>query len=341
MKKEKFRGLLFLLAGGILLLFIWLINSYFEVIMRREGLTDTELEKIYQYHYIMIVDNRNTSFWQAVYENASEEAKAQDAVVELRGIGWTQDYDKADFMDMSIAAQVDGIILEYNGEAGLDNKINEAEEKGIPVVTIVNDAPKTRRQSFVGITDYQLGQAYGAQVAALVNEDTTRVLVLLNRDKSQEITQNQLYSQINSAIVEKSGAGRVKVQAQNLMSKSQFDAEEAIRNIFQSHEGPPEILVCLDEITTECACQAMIDFNMVGEVQVVGYYTTRTIIDALAKGLIPMTFTMDTVQIGKYSVEALTEYHYEGRVNSYYNVDLNFITGGDVRMDEEKSSEKK
>lgn len=177
----------------------------------------------------------------------------------------------------------------------------------------------------MGISDYQLGQAYGAQVANLVDDNTEKVLVLMNRE--QEVDKNQLYSQINSAVVEKAGqTGKIKVQAQNLMSKSQFDTEEAIRNIFQSPEGPPEILVCLDEVTTECAYQAMVDYNMVGEVNIVGYYTSDTIMEAVKKGLVPVTFSMDTAQIGTYSVEALTEYWKEGRSNSYYNVDLNFIT---------------
>lgn len=56
----------------------------------------------------------------------------------IKGLETGEDYDKADYMDMSIAAQVDGIILEYNGEEGIQEKIDEAVEKGIPVVTIVS-----------------------------------------------------------------------------------------------------------------------------------------------------------------------------------------------------------
>ena len=48
--------------------------------------------------------------------------------------------------------------------------------------------------------------------------------------------------------------------------------------------------------------------------------------DAVRKGLIPVTCTLDTEQLGRDSVDALWEYGQEGRVNSYYNVDLKFIT---------------
>ena len=47
--------------------------------------------------------------------------------------------------------------------------------------------------------------------------------------------------------------------------------------------------------------------------------------EAVKNGLIPVTISMNVEQIGKYSIEALTEYWEEGRTNAYYNVDLDVI----------------
>lgn len=340
MKKQKIHKeiLLILLAVIIRGLFMALLTFYYGRIMENAGVSANELTHVYRYQYEMIVDSRNRTFWEAVYENARKEALAHDAVLELKGSESAADYSKADYMDMSIAAKADGIILEYNGEEGLQEKINEAVNKGIPVVTIVNDAPRSFRQSFVGINDYQLGQTYGEQVADLVDDHTERILVLLNRE--QELGQNQLYRQIYSAVENKESADRkIRIQSQNIMSQSQFDTEEAIRSIFQSPEGPPEILVCMDEVTTECAYQAMIDFNLVGEVKIIGYYTSKTIMDGVKKGLIPVTLSMDVEQIGAYSIEALTEYLEVGRANSYYTVDMDVITGDNWKQQEKEYGE--
>lgn len=327
MKKKKRINkeiLLMIMSVAIAGLFIVLMTSYYGRIMENAGVASDEAGQVYRHHYEMIVDSRNLTFWKAVYENAREEALAHDAILEIRGIESVDEYSKLDYMDMSIAAQVDGIILEYNGENGLQEKIDEAVKLGIPVVTIVNDAPQSLRQSFVGINDYQMGQEYGELVKKLVDDQTKRVLVLLNRE--QDLGQNQLYAQINNAVDNMGYDRKIKIQSQNIMSQSQFDIEEVIRSIFQAPEGPPEIPVCLDEVTTECAYQALIDFNMVGEVKIIGYYTSKTIMDAVGKGLIPVTLSMDVKQIGTYSIEALTEYWEVGRTNSYYTVDLNVIT---------------
>ncbi|MDO5136540.1 MAG: substrate-binding domain-containing protein [Eubacteriales bacterium] len=317
--------LLMILTICMAMVFIFLISAYYGEIMEDVGASADEMNQVYDHQYELIVDSRNQTFWEDVYENARKEALENGAVLEMKGTESGGDHSKADYLDMSIDAQVDGIILEYNGEKDIEEKIDEAVRKGIPVVTIVNDATKSLRQSFVGINDYQLGQAYGAQVANLIDENTEKVLVLLNRET--DLGQNQLYAQIHSAIEDKlEGRQIIRIQSRNIMSQSQFDTEEEIRSIFQGEEGPPQILVCLDEVTTECAYQAMIDYNMVGDVKIIGYYTSKTIMDGVKKGLIPVTLTMDVEQIGAYSIEALTEYHKVGRTNSYYTVDLDVIT---------------
>ena len=157
-----------------------------------------------------------------------------------------------------------------------------------------------------------------------MDSDTRKVLVLLNRE--QDLGQNQLYAQINNAVENAGEDQKIIIRSRNIMSQSQFDTEEEIRSIFQAQDGPPEILVCLDEVTTECAYQAMIDYNLVGEVKIIGYFTSKTIMEAVSKGLIPVTISMDVEQIGAHSIEALTEYWEVGRTNSYYMVDLNVVT---------------
>lgn len=277
----------------------------------------------------MIVGSGKNEFWQAVYASAKKAAENHNAYLEFHASDMGTGYDEIDYMEISIAAGADGIILEFNGEEALKKEIDKAEAAGIPVITIMNDAPDSKRQSFVGVNDYQMGQAYGEQVAALLDEKTETALILLDSEKG-DFEKSQIYSQISNVVMEQENGENVKIQAQNLMPENKFDIEEAIRTIFQSPEGPPQILVCMDEVTTECAYQAMIDFNMVGEVKIIGYYVSDTIREAVNKGLIPVTCTLDTEKMGKDCIEALWEYKQEGRVNSYYNVELEFVSKNEI-----------
>ena len=79
------------------------------------------------------------------------------------------------------------------------------------------------------------------------------------------------------------------------------------------------------EAVSRGARQAVLDFNLAGKVKIIGYYTSEDILAAVEKGVISVTCDVDTTQLGQYSVEALTNYIKDGRTNSYYNVDINFL----------------
>lgn len=101
------------------------------------------------------MQTKNLSYFSA-FRSIKREAAAENAYVELKGRSLTTGYSMVDFMNMSIASGVDGIWLEYTGEEGLQEKIDDAVMAGIPVITLLNDAPVTKRSSYVGINSYQL-----------------------------------------------------------------------------------------------------------------------------------------------------------------------------------------
>ena len=330
MKKTGNRETVLILLGIFIVgFFVFFTNNFYKSVWKKSGLEEAEESRVYESQYEMIVGSGKNEFWQAVYASAKKAAENHNAYLEFHASDMGTGYNEIDYMEISIAAGADGIILEFNGEEALKKEIDKAEAAGIPVITIMNDAPDSKRQSFVGVNDYQMGQAYGEQVAALLDEKTETALILLDSEKG-DFEKSQIYSQISNVVMEQENGENVKIQAQNLMPENKFDIEEAIRTIFQSPEGPPQILVCMDEVTTECAYQAMIDFNMVGEVKIIGYYVSDTIREAVNKGLIPVTCTLDTEKMGKDCIEALWEYKQEGRVNSYYNVELEFVSKNEI-----------
>ena len=51
---------------------------------------------------------------------------------------------------------------------------------------------------------------------------------------------------------------------------------------------------------------AVLDFNLAGKVVLIGYYSSDDILTAVEKGVISVTCDVDTEQLGRYSIEALT-----------------------------------
>lgn len=92
-----------------------------------------------------------------------------------------------------------------------------------------------------------------------------------------------------------------------------------------------DVLICLDELSTTCAYQAVVDFNRVGQIDIIGYYDSEAILRGIERNVIHSTIALDTKELGEYSIEALEEYRETGHVSDYFGVDTDLITIENVR----------
>lgn len=283
----------------------------------------------YRAHYVLITKDMATSFWQSVYESAKNEAVANNIYIEQIGSNLSEKYSMEDYLRISIASKVDGIIICPDESDSISELINEAADNGIPVVTILKDDINTKRVSFVGLNSVELGLVYGTQIYNQITKDTRNIYILMHSSETNSMN-DMIFNQIKKTLNEKLDRNHVNLQPYYISDVSEFDSEEAIRDIFVSSDIVPDMLVCMDEVDTECACQAIVDYNKVGDVTIIGSYTSDVILEAIHKKLAALTVAMDTEQLGKQSVQALLEYQEMGYVNNYYNVDLHIINYNNV-----------
>ena len=72
------------------------------------------------------------------------------------------------------------------------------------------------------------------------------------------------------------------------------------------------------------------DYNQVGEVDVIGYYDSPSTLQAIERQVVYSTVSIDTAQMGKYCVAALDEYNELGNVSEYFSVDVTVINHQNV-----------
>ena len=323
--KKSTLTVFFVLAGCMLFLSgIWV---YFQKTLDKVDLVEGEGAASYEKHYLMISGEENNLMWDSIYESASEAAKEEDAYVELISPQQGDSYTQADYLRIGIASQVDGIILEADGSSEEEALIQEALEDGIPVVTVLTDDSSSARISFVGLNSYQLGNAYTEQILGLLKKDQSTNVMLLSNSQSKTQETNLIYYQIKKELEEKKAKEQdVTITEYSINSSSDFDTEEFVRDIFVNGESLPDVLVCMDEVVTECVYQALVDYNEVGNVDVVGFYYSDVILDAISKGIISSAIALDMEEVGRYSINALEEYFSLGHTSSYYSVGQHVIT---------------
>lgn len=300
--------------------------GYYKYKINEIDLVNNQSYEDYEYHYALITGNDDDFFWNSVYEGAKEKGRQLNVYVENFGKNLNFPYSINELIEMAIAAKVDGIIVKAEGDERTQELINCAVEIEIPVVTVLEDASYSNRQCFVGVNNYNLGKEYGTQVLNASNENTRKVMVLIDssiRDTSHNI--------ILSGIRETLEDTEIEVTPAAIDRESTFSSEEAIRDIVMDMENSPDIIICLNSVDTVCAYQAVVDFNKVGEINIIGYYNSETVLTAIQKNIIYSTIVIDTNQMGAYSVEALNEYKTSSRVSNYISVDTNLISAKDVK----------
>lgn len=289
--------------------------------------------KQYDKYYVMIARDTNTSFWQSVYEGAYAAGLEENSYVDLLNGSFDKNYSRGDLMRIATASEVDGIIVAADESEEMTELINEAAAQGIPVVTLYGDNTQSDRCTFVGIGSYDLGREYGRQVLEIIQEEErpVKVMVLVNT-YALDSGQNILYSGIQETIEkEKQEGTEIELSLVSVDDSNAFAVEESIRDIFMEEELP-DIIVCLNELNTICVYQAVVDYNKVGQVNILGYYDSDTIIKAIDRNVIYATISIDTMQMGKYCVEALTEYNTFGNTSQYFIADIELINKGNVAL---------
>ena len=344
-EKRIVRQYLLLIVTLILMLATLVAGSLF-FRLYRTGLVSQAESNIYDKYYVMITDNYKSDFWQSVYKGAFEKAKESNIYVDLFGEQFSQDYSVEELMEIAIASEVDGIIVYANETLEMSHVINKAVNAGIPVVTLYGDCTRSDRLSFIGVGSYSIGKMYGGQIIDIIKEkrreeliesetiedrSQIKITVLANAD-TKDTGQNIIISGIQETINQDNVTdSEYLVSIVTVDNANSFSVEESIRDIFLGEEIP-DVIVCLNELSTVCTYQAVVDFNMVGEVSILGYYDSEAIVSAIERGGVYATVSIDAAQMGEYSVTALTDYHELGNISEYYLADVTLINQDNVEQ---------
>ena len=300
----------------------------------------------YDEYYVMISDNQRSSFMQNIYDSAYNEGQKKGVYVDFLGDNLPNNYTQKDLMQIAIASEVDGIILDADESEDMTELIDLASQKGIPVVTLLNDNTASKRCSFVGIGGYEIGREYGGQVIQIAKELRKQYFMSTQEAREEEIasidvailinsennsaSQNVIISGIREAVEnDESSKTAANIRIVSVDNSNAFSVEESIRDIFNEEEVPA-VIVCLDELSTTCVYQAVIDYNVVGKVNILGYYDSNTIINGIDRGVIYSTLSVDTSQLGEYCVTALNDYNKLGATSQYYTGDVTLINRNNV-----------
>ena len=316
MKVSRNKVVVSILAGIVLVLFIATVAGlfYYREMIKKLGEVHEEEFTEYPRLYAYIAEDPDSQLSNRIYKEIAEYAVENDCYVEMTGQNLSTSYSKADRMNIAISSKVDGSILEGDDSKETADLIDKATANGIPVVTVLSDCQTSSRKSFVGLNNFSLGSEYGEELATIGEMNKKyplNALILLDGDDGNS-------DDIIHAAIQQSVTGRlIKLTSAVVDTSSPFTSEESVMNILDGLATIPDVIICLNDRTTESAIQCIVEKNLVGKTTILGYYDSDTILKAIDRGSVYATFAIETKTVAKQCVNALNEYNNTGFVSEY------------------------
>ncbi|MFI3208286.1 MAG: hypothetical protein R3Y40_04055 [Eubacteriales bacterium] len=149
-----------------------------------------------------------------------------------------------------------------------------------------------------------------------------------NSDTGKNTTYLGLKEYLDNALEESGQAYDIEIEAVAMNRDETFVADETISNIIVG--GTADIIICLTAEDTESAYQSIVDYNEVGNIEIIGYYESEIILEAIEKEIINTTITISGEDVGYQCVMALYEYQQSGYVNGYLPVEITTLDDSNV-----------
>ena len=323
-RKLKSNSALAIAAGcAVVFMFIATIISVFLYKKRMDEAENLLVEakySQYQSYVVMISSDDESDFWQQVYKAAKEYGDEYGVYVDMLSESIDNNYRKNELIEMAIESDCDAILVEGDDTSETAEMVAKANAQGIAVFTLNSDMAVESRDTVASL--------YGkALLDNLVRQNQVMVFGGNSINKTYADTfisniQNVLEGadivnaplEYEEKIVEKEGA---------------FATEEYIQNLFKENTLAP-VVICLDEDSTDTFYQAMIDYNKVGTILLLGSNCSETILIGIKQGVIASTVYVDPTDIGKAAVGAYVEYRDSGYVSEYISVEAKIINKDNV-----------
>ena len=328
-KRNKLKVAVTLFMFGLIIAAVFMMLYFYQQVRVIDNYLEADQD--FKWHFAMISDAPRIGRWQEIFQGGAEQGRELDVYVENWGVHLQQDFPLDKHLEMAIAAQVDGIIL---ASGAVDDNVfeltNRAVEAGIPVVTMITDLPGSQRNAFISLNDYAIGELFGQQLIEIVETrlqegvwENLNVTVLI--DNAQDVGVSSLiYRGIFEAIREY--AHLMDISSLEVGGSGEFEAEERVRDLFLDAQRRPDVFITLNATNTMIARQSLVEYNLVGQVTLMGTSVNDIILEDISLGLIKSTVFIDERNMGAQAIELLNANVVTGYSSDYRIADVELIT---------------
>ncbi|MDR1144191.1 MAG: substrate-binding domain-containing protein [Spirochaetaceae bacterium] len=291
------------------------------------------------YHFSMYLPDNRNSFFEGIIQGAERAAEELNSAVSIHSIDPAKNE-----LETAAFTGVDGVIVcPYLDDALARRQLEKLSQYQMPAVLINHNLPNDRPWPFIGVNNFDMGRRIG-MLSMLPGGEPVRLAVVYS-DKAPGIyAERELVEMGISAALENRLEGAILRYRTNL---NPLDAETLLVRLFRGGNGsdagsaetagfPGEgsmainTIVFTDPADTIAAAQTLVDLNLVGRMQVIGFGADAGVTESIRKGIISASVVINSDRIGYEAVRSLAAIRTTGYTSTSIDTGIDIITGGNL-----------
>lgn len=307
----------------IFILFIMIVSAF--VFLRMQVANVSTDEQKYRYHYVFVGDTGDSRMLEIINDAAGEYGRKSGVYVEALDTGDESDSSYADRIDMAVAMGVNGIIVGAQEEKDIADAVERASVAEIPVVTVLSDCPDSLRKTFIEPDVYDVGRTYARSIIAVAGARKLNIAVLVESDDN-----DRFMAGLSDTLQNEGNHLDINIITEDITDMPNFRLMDLVAEVLTDEEMDIDMLLCPTEYTTQIVYQSVMDHDLAGSSQIVGYGINESLLRAVSNGEISALVYIDADQTGMECVDALNGYIDSGVTRDHVTVESIMITSGNI-----------
>lgn len=305
-----------------LLFVLFFLGSIQSIVKLSEIKPEEKPQEHPAYHFALFLPEERYSFFDLISEGAEAGGDKYNAAVSLHPIR-----EGAQDLDHAVFSGIDGVILYPNqDEERVRDTLYKLSAADISVVMVEHSISDDAPWPFVGTNTFEIGKKVGGQ---LENRETAIEAAVIYSKKSPGIlAERDLFSLgLRAALSSRQSLHMREV----ITSLNPLDAEALTYQMLKSDERIDTIILT-DPRDSLAAAQVLVDMNLVGTVQLIGYGSDPALLDYVEKEVVSATVVTEAWDIGFFAVKTLVELRESGNAASYIDTGVQIVDAESVAL---------
>jgi ribose transport system substrate-binding protein len=273
-----------------------------------------EKQDVLNYHFALYLPDNRNSFFTGILRGAKRAAEEVNAAISVHSIDPnTYELEMASYIGMDGA-----VVCPYLDDALARRQLVKLGR--IPTVLINHNVPHDQPWPFIGTNNFDVGRRIG-MIAGTISEDPIHLVIVYSDKVPGMYGERELVEMGITAALQDRLSGPITELRTTL---NPLDAEELLYRLFFTN---PEsnIIVFTDSNDTIAAAQTLIDMNLVGRVQIIGFGNDPGIEDNIRKGVIVASIVINPERIGYEAIRSLAALRTTGYTSTSIDTGIEII----------------